>query len=63
MHHEKVEPMPARRSSPKYDPFWDLEGPAARREWRRRKFRRIEATLAWLDVVAMSVVFLRAVGH
>ena len=35
------------------DPWWDLDGPAARRERRRRQLRRAAAALAWLDVTAL----------
>ena len=41
---------------PSVDPWWDLEGPAAREQRRRGRFRRAEATLAWLAVGAMSAL-------
>ena len=55
--------MPSRRSSPKYDPFWDLEGPAAQTEWKRRRLRRVQAVLAWIDVAAVSALVLRVLGR
>ena len=39
--------------APTNDPWWDLDGPAARRERRRRRLRRIAALLAWLDLSAL----------
>ena len=46
--------LPNRQS--RVDPWWDLEGPAARDTRRRSRFRRIEASLAWLAVGAMSAL-------
>ena len=51
------------KPAPRHDPHWDLEGPTARREWRRRRLRRIQAALAWLDVGAVSAFLLRFFGH
>jgi len=41
---------------PRVDPWWDLEGPAARETRRRDRFRRAEAALAWLAVGAISAL-------
>jgi len=53
--------MPIRSSAapanhPTSDPWWDLEGPAARRERRRRRVRRLATALAWLDVAALAAL-------
>jgi hypothetical protein len=40
-------------NKPTDDPWWDLEGPTARRERRRRRLRRLAAAMAWVDLAAV----------
>jgi hypothetical protein len=41
---------------PTSDPWWDLEGPVARRERRRRRLHRAATALAWLDLTAVALL-------
>ncbi|HET9680807.1 MAG TPA: hypothetical protein VFP19_02125 [Candidatus Limnocylindrales bacterium] len=43
-------------TAPTNDPWWDLDGPAARRERRKRQFVRAAAALAWLDLTAVAAL-------
>ncbi len=47
-------------AAPTSDPWWDLDGPAARRERRRVRLRRLDVLIAWIDVAA--VVALATLG-
>jgi hypothetical protein len=52
-----VSRWPSKRD-PKTDPWWDLDGPAAREARRRSRVRRVAAAIAWLDVLAISALTL-----
>jgi hypothetical protein len=39
----------------RHDPFWDLEGRGVRR---RRRLRRLQALLAWVDLGAIALLAL-----
>jgi hypothetical protein len=43
----------------RHDPWWDLEGAGARR---LRRMRHIEALMAWLGVVAVSLLAVVGAG-
>ena len=42
--------------SRRHDPWWDVDGPAARTHRRSRRLRRIQASLAMLDLGALTLV-------
>jgi len=44
--------------APTSDPWWDLDGPAARKERRRHRLIRVATWLAWLDLTAVAALAL-----